>query len=354
MITYKRKLSFSLLFKQRGNQQIKNFFPASSEPYYCSAVRLGLLDVFQSLELKKNEYILIPPICPQGIVLPLQKKKIAFRFYHLSENFSIDINSVNELITAENCKAIFFIHYFGIYNPQIQGIRKICTENNVLLFEDSVHGLFSRNDDGQLLGSMGDISFYSLSKFLPVPDGAVFFINNQDIKINFKCKRSLLNSVSVFFHTISLLTNSFISRINNKLIRKLVKLFSLFNYTIYYYLLMSENSNAKVSDTTLRIISNLNFDEFIGKKKKVFDLYNSVFGFYDLNKNTPISTGYPVMNTENNSREIKKELFSLGVEAQSYIKGWNYIPDLPEYQYERELLNSHFLLPLDIDCQLFL
>lgn len=347
MITYKRNINFKTLFKSQGNNCIEDYLPVGSQYLYSSAVRLGLLDVFDSLDFNDNEFVLVPPLCPQGIMLPIERKKIGYKFYNLTDDFKVCIKSVKKLIEGKKCKAIFVIHYFGLFNDQIYEIKELCQKNHVILIEDVVHGLFSKDKDGVPFGVVGDIALYSFPKFIPLPDGAVFIINNPTLNIHFKYKKNILIPLSVFFHVNSLLINSIIAKVSSKILYKVIKSLSLFNYSLYYYLLYSTRSNHQISGLTKRLLSNFDFDEFITKRHNLYSLYNQNLCDYELDQKIVCMPGYPVLTNVSKTELIKSKLHSIGIEPLVYVKGWNYIPQNKGFEKEIELLKSHLLIPFD-------
>jgi hypothetical protein len=345
MISYKRQLPFCYLRHLDGSSSdLLKHLPKSERIIWTSSLRLGLLDVFSSMSFEKKDFVLLPAISPQGLVLPLQKKKIEYHSYHLKPGFDVDLDSIKEFISTGRCKVVVFIHYFGLFNPQIYEVKRICVENGVCLFEDFVHGLFGIDDQMRPMGSVGDISFCSLPKFLPVPDGALIFINNDKLKIVLNERKSLLWSFSVFSHTISLLLNNFASKCNRKWAYYLISSLSKLHYVIYYKLLCSMRHNHSVSNTTFNILHHIDIEEFISKRVKIFGLIDEKYKCYH---EAFVSPGYPILTL--NAQKERSEWKEKGVETLSYIKGWQYVPQSSDYDFERSLQLSHYLLPLKED-----
>lgn len=348
MITYKRNINLKLLFKSKGANDIEQYLSQGNKCLYSAAVRLGLLDVIDSLNFGNDEFVLLPPLCPQGIILPFQRKKIKCEFYHLTDNFKIDIASLTNQLSDKNCKAVFVIHFFGLFNSQIYQIRDICTKINVILIEDVVQGLFSKDQNANIMGNVGDISIFSLPKFLAVPDGAVFVINRPELDIKFRYKRNFFIPFSIFFHLNSLLINSVISSISNSFMYKLVKNISLLNYSAYYFFLYLSSSNQDISKISKRILTNIDFNQFVNQRIKLIDLCNKHLFNYQLDQVIPNLSGYPLTVKSGECELLKMKLRSIGVEPLSYVKGWNYIPQPTGYEKEYELLHNHLLLPIDL------
>lgn len=345
MISYKRQLPLRYLKHTDASfSDLMQYLPKSKRAIWTSSVRLGLLDVFSSLSFEEADFVLLPAIAPQGLILPLQKKRIKYHFYHLKAGFEVNRDSIETFIKTGECRVVLFIHYFGQFNPQIYDVKRICEENNVYLFEDFVHGLFGKDDQTRPLGSIGDISFCSLPKFLPVPDGALLFVNNEEIQIKTKEKRNLFWIFSIGFHIISLLLNNAAAKCKVAWMYKLISALSKVHYVIYYKLLCGLSSNHAVSKVTLNILRHIDIDIFIRNRQEVFGRIDEEYAYYHQSFMSP---GYPIFSPDaQRERSVWREK---NVETLSYIKGWQFVPPSSDFDFERELQLSHYLLPLDAD-----
>ena len=121
-----------------------------------------------------------------GVFDPIRQNNIDYEFYNLNLNLSIDIEDFKKKIKDPNVNAVLVIHYFGFLQTDINQIVKICKEQNKYLIEDCAHSLLSEFQ-GKELGSFGDVSFFSLHKFLSMQNGGILQINNsklKDIEVN--------------------------------------------------------------------------------------------------------------------------------------------------------------------------
>ena len=343
MISYKRQLPFAYLkHTDVPVSDMMQYLPQSKKAIWTSSIRLGLLDVFSSLSLGEKEYVLLPAIAPQGLVLPLQKKGIEYHTYHQKNGFEADLESIEEFVRTGRCRVVFFIHYFGRFNPQIYEVKRICEENKVYLFEDVVHGLFGTDDKGHPIGSVGDISFCSLPKFLPVPDGALMFVNNDGLEITLKEQQSLLWHISILSHTVSLLLNQEAAKCKTRWLYRVISSLSKVHYAVYYKLLCGLKANHSVSKRTLNILRHIDFETFVRNRLATFDAINAKYKLYP---GSFMSPGYPILTPDaQRERSVWREK---NVETLSYLKGWQYVPESADFDYERALQLSHYLLPLN-------
>lgn len=353
MLSYKRSLSLNLLLK-RGQSRILDHLPKTSF-FYSGSVRSGLLDVIDSLKIRKGDIVIMPSFVAQGLILPFERRGVEIQYYHITKELAPDIFDITKIIKQSNnrIKAVVFIHYFGIFQKSVYELKEICKHNRIILLEDCVHGLFSMNDKGEPIGSIGDISFFSLPKALPVPDGAIFFVNNKLISINLCYQGSLFQKLSVVFQLVCLLLKRIELKIQNYYLSLPLNFINKALYYLYYYFLCKVKSNTRISSVTLRILKNIDYSEFIQRKLIIYKYYKAklkiptsyseISGKESLNV---VASGYPlILSIGRNvfSKSIKKK----GVDVLSYDKFWDYIPDDVNFKIEKNILMHHVLLPIN-------
>jgi dTDP-4-amino-4,6-dideoxygalactose transaminase len=348
MFTFTRKLSLEQLFIRKKDTEFQQYL-ADTSIHISSSGRLGLLALLRKIRFDKDDYILLPPICPEGIVLPISKLGICIQHYHLIEFFKPNFESIKRLIGDGHCKAIFHIHYFGMYQTEIKELQSLCNQHGILLFEDCVHGMFSTDDEDKPIGSKGDVAIFSLTKFLPVPDGAFFYINNPNLNVAPNTGKASSWNKEVVFHLLYLLSNNIIYSSKWTLVQKVFRQIAWRSYKYYYSAICKKNSNSGMSSISEKLLSNHDIDLFIKTKNEIFRLYNSLLCNYEIHNGTIVSTGYPLLMNPWLSLQLKEHLRAKGVECLNYVVKWDYIPQKPEFDYERKLLMGHLLLPLDIN-----
>lgn len=124
----------------------------------------------------KYKKILVPPSICDSVLEVINNEGININYYLLEKNLHVDIDNLKSKID-NNVGAIYINYFFGfIYN--IDNIRKLCKENNILLILDCAH-VFSNY---KLLNKLKpDFIISSPRKFLPIPNGGILFINNLDL-----------------------------------------------------------------------------------------------------------------------------------------------------------------------------
>jgi dTDP-4-amino-4,6-dideoxygalactose transaminase len=160
----------------------KNIF--TKKIFFTNSARVAFSYLLKLIKFKKEELLLIPSYIGytdregSGVLDPISANSINYKFYPILDDLKVDILSIKELIQSNNVKALLLIHYFGFLYCDLSKIRALCNKYNVLLIEDCAHTLYSKVNQN-LLGSIGDFSFYSLHKVLPVESGGLLKINNK-------------------------------------------------------------------------------------------------------------------------------------------------------------------------------
>lgn len=157
--------------------------------YYNSA-----RDAFRNIlnECNKQEkvtlllpgYIGISPNEGSGIFDPVIDSGIKYIFYKIDKDLSINIESLESIISSVNNKIlVLLVHYFGYVDSNINRIIEICREKDAIIIEDSAHALYTDFID-HACGMYGDYVLYSLHKMLPFRSGGMLKINKKtEIKI---------------------------------------------------------------------------------------------------------------------------------------------------------------------------
>ncbi len=100
------------------------------------------------------------------------------------ENYTIDVNKIEELITNKT-SAIIPVHVFG--NPcNIKGIDEIAKKYNLKVIYDAAH-VFGVEVDGVGIGSFGEVSMFSLhaTKVFNSIEGGILTYNNDKYQKEF-------------------------------------------------------------------------------------------------------------------------------------------------------------------------
>jgi dTDP-4-amino-4,6-dideoxygalactose transaminase len=278
--------------------------------------------------------------------MPFKNKRIKIITYKCNQFLEPDIKDITTLIKEFKPKVFILIHYFGVDYAD-DSLLKILRHNKIILIEDCVHGFMSTYENGEYLGSKGDISFYSFSKVLPVPDGALFILNNYDVSSNINIsKKNFYNQIAFVLHLLYLKLKRVTINYNSQYLNIFEKLI----YFFYYKFLCYNKSTTSISKYSNERLAFFNYQKIRNARIDNLKFYHNILGSsfinHKINKNS-VLTGYPIIST--NKKKIWGFLNKNNVEVLSYNKYWFF----PEY-FEKEkfkeeyfIYNNHFCLPLN-------
>ena len=139
---------------------------------------------------------------------------------------SINTNVVND------AKVMICYHQYG-FPQKIDLIQNYCNENHIFLIEDCAHVLegFYNN---KKLGTFGDISFFSFSKFLYCGSLGGIKINNPLLKDNYTDNhKKIIKSSSKFLENFHLFQKYSIAYCQKKNFKQLKKILSILGRIFY-------------------------------------------------------------------------------------------------------------------------
>lgn len=350
MITYKRILDKKFLLKYRS-KFLKDII-GNRKYFFASSGRGGLEACIDLLNLKNSDHVLMPALSPEGIVIPFKKRNIKIIYYKSNSFLIPDIVDILQKIKKFNIKIIIIIHYFGFPQPIEELIKKIKTDN-IYIIEDCAQAFLSKYKNGNPIGSIGDISFFSFPKFLPVPDGSLFIINNSKIKIEkLKYYFSFLHKISIFFHILFVRLKTIQIKINNHMLYNIFNSILKVIYYIYYKSICYQKNPTKISKYSMNFLSNYDFQKFINKRTENANyIYRNIDKTkYKLLFNTCdsyILTGVPILI--NNKNRFQSLLKKHKIETLAYRKFWFHCnsDERQNYKNEIDIHDRLLLIPIN-------
>ncbi len=179
------RLAFKLLLQpwrwRRGEgitkleSEFKKYFNVKHALSFNSG-RSSLMAILNSL---KGE-VLIQAFTCNAAINPIIWSGLKPVYVDANDNFNIDIEDLKNKINSKT-KAIIIQHTFGI-PAEIEKIKKIAKENNLLLIEDCAHSLGAKYNN-QKIGTFGDVAFFSFSrdKIISSVYGGMVITNNDEL-----------------------------------------------------------------------------------------------------------------------------------------------------------------------------
>lgn len=161
---------------ERNGLSLKVLYGKNKSIYYYSLARHALKEGLFASGIKANDSILVPSFICRDVLAPFNELNLKVIFYDVN----IDLTPKGSVDKYPKANAILMVHYFGLEN-NVSFFQKYCELNNALLVEDNAHGLLSRNQEGLLLGTIGDIGIISVRKTLPIVNGAMLIFKKNKI-----------------------------------------------------------------------------------------------------------------------------------------------------------------------------
>ena len=160
---------------------------------YCVALNSGtsaLHSLFIAYGIKQNDEIIVPSFSFISTANAVRFVKAKPVFSDIEEEtFGLDPNKLDEKITNKT-KAVVPMDYGGL-SCKISDIKKITSENNLLLIEDAAESLGSLVN-GKKSGSLADSAIFSFcgNKVLTTGEGGAVITNSKQISEKVKMIRS--------------------------------------------------------------------------------------------------------------------------------------------------------------------
>lgn len=144
---------------------------------FTTSGRASILLALESLGVAAGASVLLPTYhCPTMVapVVALGGRPV---FYPIDAQGTPDFAWLDQQ-PLHDTPIMLAAHFFGLPQP-MASIRGWCDAHGIALIEDCAHSLFGVSD-GRPMGTWGDVSIGSLTKFLPVPEGGCLVARHRD------------------------------------------------------------------------------------------------------------------------------------------------------------------------------
>lgn len=122
--------------------------------------------------------ILLPDYMCHEVVTSLRNAGYEIIFYHLKNEFEINIQNLENFIQAgQHIDVMIAVHFYGKIVKNLSAIAELCQKNNIVLIEDCAH---VPNDPSILSKNLvSDARIFSHRKLFAVPEGAQIILKND-------------------------------------------------------------------------------------------------------------------------------------------------------------------------------
>lgn len=169
-------LSPGMLLPRAGRGQLDYTFPFNSPGVrYFYFSRNAIWEACRLMGLAGGEVVV--PSYHHGVEIEtLVAAGVRPVYYRVGKNWDVDLQDVERLI-GPNTRALYLIHYAGFPGPAAE-MKAIADKRGLPLIEDCALSLLA-SDGEKPLGSTGDVSFFSIYKTLPVPNGGAMALRGS-------------------------------------------------------------------------------------------------------------------------------------------------------------------------------
>lgn len=157
----------SFVIQKIGNIKLKEFYN-SSNIYLYPYARYALLEALKMLDIKT---IYLPAFICRDMLAPINTLRIKYFFYEVNEQ-------LEPLLEDIKCDVILMVNYFG-FAQDLEPFEEYKKKYNAVIIEDNAHGFLSKDKNGVLLGTRGDIGLLSIRKTVFLPNGGALLVNNE-------------------------------------------------------------------------------------------------------------------------------------------------------------------------------
>ena len=354
-----------------------SFFHSSRNDYLFSPAaplmyqgRYAFYEALALLGCMTDDEVLLPSYHCLSMVEPVVRYGCKVSFYKIRGNLQTTVNDIQDAITTDT-KAVFLVHYFGLFQKKIEEIKDYLLSKDIFLIEDCAHVIPLRH---QKAGTIGDISIFAPRKFLPLIDGAFLRINNPKITKSPILKNlPLLRELKVVKNTFEQHLSAYNyerlkyyyfkidKNINNS--RKLLKPPPIQNHTRRRVSTIPVEfdmnlTNCRCSCLARYVLRRANFEAIYEKRKRAFKyFYDELYIGHGLKPPAFLNSGgsecvfgFPILseNKRNVIRELKQrniQTFTFGEELHEHVVRQGNLVD-------ERLSSQLFFMPIHQDLDL--
>jgi len=149
-------------------------------PYLFQSGRHSLFFILSRIKniYKKNHIIMLPYLICNEIIPIIEYLDIKIKYYKVFDNLQPDYESIRANLDQDN-SILLVVNYFG-FPSNWDEINSIKEEFHCLVIEDNAHAIYGEYNN-KSLGTLGDVSFNSIRKILPLLGGSQLIINNYSL-----------------------------------------------------------------------------------------------------------------------------------------------------------------------------
>ena len=132
----------------------------------------------------EGETVLFPAYLPDAVAEPIRELGLDPQYYSVTGTLAPDVADLESRVDDDTL-AITSVNYFGFPQPRLESISELVDDHDCYHVDDNAHSALSVHD-GRLLGTAGDLGVTSLWKLFPIPNGALLYLPNDELRARFE------------------------------------------------------------------------------------------------------------------------------------------------------------------------
>lgn len=182
--------SIKSIFGEETNMEPLHSTFGQRDFFFTNYGRTALYAILKSLNLPPESKIGVPLYCCTVVFDAIIKAGYVPTFIDTNNNYTMDLEDLKNKI--ESLSAVIVIHTFG-RPADMDKIKKIA--GRIPVIEDCSHSLLSEYR-GKITGTIGDMSIFSLAKYLSAGGGGLVIVNDKIFTGNIQKEINLLPNPS--------------------------------------------------------------------------------------------------------------------------------------------------------------
>lgn len=172
-------LPLASLLRRDSAGGVLAWFDPPANVFLCEMGRTAIRAAATLLDIGPGQEVLAPAYNCGSELDPLITAGATVRLYRVGADLAVDIDDLERRIGPAT-RAVYVTHYFGVPQPGIADLARLCRNRGIALIEDCAMALFSRCH-GRAVGRFGDVSVFSLRKTLALLGGGALQVNRFDL-----------------------------------------------------------------------------------------------------------------------------------------------------------------------------
>ena len=143
----------------------------------ASHARFAIREAVRLAGLQSADEVLMPAWCCNTVSGPIRAAGAVPVLCQVDSRGRLDFDDVAEKARSPRARLLIVVHYLG-FPADLDAARRICRENDLVLFEDCSHALYS-TPGGVPVGLTAPLAAFSIRKTLPAGTGGALTIDPE-------------------------------------------------------------------------------------------------------------------------------------------------------------------------------